>query len=112
MFADINNLVVSPGLVNYVYMNYVCGCLFFQFKDGCEFHQINSLQTLMRLQYTANLELGSPIVKTEMVFSLSSGTRQLWFGVVLKFRILINGKVMKFCFKSGNRCIINYDIYT
>ncbi len=27
-------------------MNYVCGYLFLQFKDGREFHQINPSQTL------------------------------------------------------------------
>ncbi len=32
-------------------MNYVCGYLFFQLKDGHRFWQINPSQTLMNLQY-------------------------------------------------------------
>ncbi len=50
MFAGII-FTVSSGLVHYLASCHVCGYLFWRFKGGPENHQLNTLQTLMNLQY-------------------------------------------------------------
>ncbi len=52
MFAFLRQIHVSLGFVNYLCTHELC-CryLFLQFKDCRGFRQINSSQTLLKLQY-------------------------------------------------------------